>query len=122
MEATWQSSHGYTTYFQKRPKKEAGVAMSVRQEILWRHNIDITVNEKHFMKISLGSGEEKMVIAVVCVPPEGSRHYDPMKIKSYLEQGGSADVISSAARRRISSRSRASRAGARGRRQESGRC
>lgn len=78
-EATWQSSHGYATYFCERIRKETGVAISVRQEILRRHSVDIIDNEKHFMKISLGSGRTRRSTAVVYVPPDGTRTTTPRR-------------------------------------------
>lgn len=45
-ETTWQNSHGYKTHFQERGKKETRVSISVRQDILKKHNIDIDIIER----------------------------------------------------------------------------
>lgn len=92
-EETWHASQGDTTHFQARSKKETVVAVSVRHHILRKHSVEADIIDRHFMTISSGSGNTKRVIAVVCVPPEGSRHYNELPAKEWMHEAGTVDVM-----------------------------
>lgn len=85
---TWSSSHGYTTLYSEPIPTESGVSLLVRNDIMKKWQVSVEVMDRHYSEIKMKQGTVVKRIAVLSVPPEGSRHYKAERMQERSRSRG----------------------------------